>query len=247
VTTRALLALGAVVLLTAACGSGSGPSAASSSSAPGGSSTSSAAGPLAAWPCLANVPATAAVVPGTPELTVALVGTGPRVVILSNQSDEDLCSWLPLAQRLVGRGLEVALYDYVTSPRADLGRAITYVRSHGATAVSLLGASEGAKTSIVEGATLRPPVQSVVSLSAEEALQGVAVAPYAAKLRVPTLFLTAAQDAYGSTSATKAYYRTAAARTKRLVVVPGTAHGTALLNSASVTAAVLNFVDAHDR
>jgi hypothetical protein len=42
--------------------------------------------------------------------------------------------------------------------------------------VSLLGASEGAKTSIVEGATLRPPVQSVVSLSAEEALQGVAVA-----------------------------------------------------------------------
>jgi glycine cleavage system protein P-like pyridoxal-binding family len=59
--------------------------------------------------------------------------------------------------------------------------------------------------------------------------------------------LTAAQDAYGLTAATKGYYRTAATRTKRLVVVPGTAHGTALLNSASVTGVVLDFVDAHDR
>jgi pimeloyl-ACP methyl ester carboxylesterase len=176
-----------------------------------------------------------------------LVGKGTRVIILSNQSDEDLCSWLPLAQRLVDRGLKVALYDYVTSPRADLGRAIRYVRNHGATAVALVGASEGAKTSIVVGVKVKPPVQAVVSLSAEDALQGVAVAPYAAKLRIPTLFLTAGQDRYGSTSATKGYYRAAPARTKRLVVVPGTAHGTALLNSASVTAAVLNFVDVHDR
>jgi pimeloyl-ACP methyl ester carboxylesterase len=91
-----------------------------------------------------------------------------------------------------------------------------------------------------------PPVQTVVSLSAEAVLQGVAVAPYAATLRVPTLFVTAAQDAYGSTSATRGYYRTAPARTKRLVVVPGTAHGTTLLTSASVTDAVLDFVDAHE-
>jgi pimeloyl-ACP methyl ester carboxylesterase len=175
-----------------------------------------------------------------------LIGTRTRVVILSNQSDEDLCSWLPLAQRLVSRGLKVALYDYVSSPRADLGRAITYLRRHGATAVSLVGASQGAKTSIIEGATVTPPVQAVVSLSAEAVLQGVAVAPYAATLRVPTLFVTAAQDAYGSTSATRGYYRTAPARTKRLVVVPGTAHGTTLLTSASVTDAVLDFVDAHE-
>ena len=235
------------MLLAAACGSGSGPSAASPSSASAGSSSTHAAEPLAPWPCLANVHATPAAVPGTPELTVALIGAGTRVVILSNQSDEDLCSWLPLAQRLVGRGLKVALYDFVTSPRADLGRAITYLRGHGATAVSLVGASQGAKTSIVEAATVAPPVQAVVSLSAEDALQGVAVAPYAAKLRVPTLFLTAAQDAYGSTPATKGYYRTAPARTKRLVVVPGTAHGTALLTSASVTDTVLDFVAAHDR
>jgi pimeloyl-ACP methyl ester carboxylesterase len=242
------MALGVVVLLATACGSGSGPSAAASPSKSSPAEFSShAAGPLAAWPCLANVHATAVVVPGTIDLTLALVGTGTRVVILPNQSDQDLCSWLPLARQLAGRGLEVALYDYVTSPRADLGRAITYVRSHGVTAVTLVGASEGAKTSIVEGATVTPPVQAVVSLSAEDALQGVAVAPYAAKLNVPTLLLTAAQDAYGSTSATKGYYRTAATRTKRLVVVPGTAHGIALLASASVTAAVLDFVDAHDR
>lgn len=246
-TTRALLALGVVVLLATACGSGSGPSAVGPSKLSPAQSSNHAAGPLAAWPCLANLHATAVVVPGTIDLTLALVGRGRRVVILSNQSDQDLCSWLPLAQRMAGRGLEVALYDYVASPRADLGRAITYVRSHGATAVTLLGASEGAKTSIIEGATVTPLVQAVVSLSAEDALQGVAVGPYAAKLQVPTLLLTAAQDAYGSTSATKRYYRTAATRTKRLVVVPGTAHGTALLNSASVTAALLDFVDAHDR
>jgi hypothetical protein len=143
VTARALLALGPVVLLSAACGSGAGPSAASPSSASTGSSSTQAAGPLAPWPCLANAHATAAAVPGTPALTLALIGTRTRVVILSNQSDEDLCSWLPLAQRLVSRGLKVALYDYVSSPRADLGRAITYLRRHGATAVSLVGASQG--------------------------------------------------------------------------------------------------------
>jgi pimeloyl-ACP methyl ester carboxylesterase len=245
VTARALLALGPVVLLAAACGSGAAPSA-SRPSAGSASGSTHAAGPLAPWPCLASVQATAAVVPGTPELTVALVGTGTRFVILSNQSDEDLCSWLPLAQRLVARGLRAVLYDYVTSPRADLGRAIRYVRSHGATGVSLIGASQGAKTSIIEGATVAPPVQAVASMSAEDALQGVAVAPYAAMLRVPTLFVTAAQDGYGSTAATKGFYRTSPARMKRIVVVPGTAHGTALLTSASVTDAVLDFVDAHD-
>jgi pimeloyl-ACP methyl ester carboxylesterase len=112
--------------------------------------------------------------------------------------------------------------------------------------VALIGASEGAKTSIVDGATVSPPVQAVVSLSAEAALQGVAVAPYAAKLRVPTMFVTAAHDAYGATSATTGFYRAAPARTKRLVTVPGSAHGTALLRSAAVTTAVLAFVVAHD-
>ena len=50
--------------------------------------------------------------------------------------------------------------------------------------MTLVGASEGAKTSIVVGATVTPPVQAVVSLSAEDTLQGVPVAPYAAKLKV---------------------------------------------------------------
>ena len=46
------------------------------------------------------------------SLPVAVLGTGSRGVLLSNQSDEDLCAWLPLARTLARSGFRVGLYDY---------------------------------------------------------------------------------------------------------------------------------------
>ena len=118
---------------------------------------------------------------------------------------------------------------------------------HGAASVELVGASEGAKTSIMVAARLRRSPQAVVSLSAEDTLQGTPVAPAARRLHAPVLFVTARQDPYGSTEASGGFYRSAPAMVKRLVTVPGRAHGTALLANPTVRTTVLRFLAHHDR
>jgi hypothetical protein len=59
------------------------------------------------------------------------------------------------------------------------------------------------------------------------ALQGVPVAPYARKLAIPTFY--------------------ASATAKQLVIVPGAAHGTALLASSALAQDVTTFIQRHDR
>jgi pimeloyl-ACP methyl ester carboxylesterase len=83
----------------------------------------------------------------------------------------------------------------------------------------------------------------VVSLSAESTLAGMPVAPHAARLAAPALFVTASGDLFGAASATRAFYRSCPAPAKRLVVVPGTAHGTALLASGAVARDVTAFLE----
>ena len=46
----------------------------------------------------------------------AVLGTGPVGVVLSNQSDQNLCGWLPFAETLASRGFRVLVYDYGTAP-----------------------------------------------------------------------------------------------------------------------------------
>jgi pimeloyl-ACP methyl ester carboxylesterase len=198
------------------------------------------------WPCLNGTHTTVVVVPGTsPVLDIAVAGSGDRAVVFSDESDKDLCSWLPYARMLAADGFRVALYDYALAPRDDLAHVTGYLRAHGTHAIALVGASEGAKASIVVGSTLR--VQAVVSLSAEDALQGVPVAPYARKLAVPTFYASAADDAYGAASATRTFYKVAPATAKQLMIVPGAAHGTALLASPALARDVTTFIQQHDR
>jgi pimeloyl-ACP methyl ester carboxylesterase len=198
------------------------------------------------WPCLNGMHATVIGVPGTsPVLNLAVVGSGDRAVVFSDESDADLCSWLPYARMLAGDGLRVVLYDYALGPRDDLAHVTGYLRAQGTHAIALVGASEGAKASIVAGTSQR--VQAVVSLSAEDALSGLPVAPYARRLAVPTLYVSAADDPYGAASATRAFYKLAPATAKQLVIVPGTAHGTALLARPALARDVTAFIQRHDR
>lgn len=157
---------------------------------------------------------------------------GMKAVVLSNESDLDLCSWLPFAARLASAGYSPVLYNYAGPPGDDLDAITGWLSSHGAAQIALVGASEGAKASIIQAATAKNPPGALISLSAEDALMGVQVAPYAAALKVPTMFVTAASDNYGSTDATKGFQKSAREATKPLVVVPGSAHGVALLNTA---------------
>jgi pimeloyl-ACP methyl ester carboxylesterase len=163
-------------------------------------------------------------------LTLGIVGAGPRVVVLSNQSDENLCSWRPFSARLAASGYRVVLWDYGGGPPADELTAVVQRLRSSATRLVLMGASKGAKVSLIAAAQIRPVVQGVVSLSAESMLlPTVTVLDSVRHLHCPLLLVTAEQDAFGSAQAARQFLAAAPSRAKHLVTVPGTDHGTALL------------------
>jgi pimeloyl-ACP methyl ester carboxylesterase len=178
-------------------------------------------------------------------LRVQVLGSGTRAVVISEQSGEDLCAWKPYARSLVSRGYEVVLYDYIGPEDKNAAALTTWIRGQGATKVALLGGSEGAKASIVAGAALPDPPDAVVALSPEQVLNGDDVAPSAAKLRCPTLLVTADHDPYGSAEATANFQAVAPKGLSSRLVVAGTDHGIQLLDHSDVDARVLAFLRAH--
>ena len=181
------------------------------------------------------------------SIRAAVLGGGTAGLVLSNQSDRNLCSWLPFARTLTAGGYRVLLYDYArASADVEAAAAAVELRRLGARSVTLVGASEGAKASIIAAARPATPVDGVVSLSAERYLGGTDVLPSARKLSRPALFVTARDDPY-SQSDTPQLYAACPALQKRLVVVPGDAHGVDLLTGPTadpVHDAILAFLAA---
>jgi pimeloyl-ACP methyl ester carboxylesterase len=185
---------------------------------------------------------------------VTVLGHGPAGVVLSNQSDRDLCGWLPFGRVLAARGFQVLLHNGGMSGGDlvdDVAAAAGELRRLGARRVLLMGASQGAKASLVAAGGIHPPVAGVVSLSAEEGLRGIDVVKATTKVRVPVLLVTSRHDPYGSTEAAPELYRALAhAPSRQVLEVDGDAHGVDLLSGAvgpRVQAAVLGFLRHHAR
>src|SRR5215218_5039631 len=167
--------------------------------------------------------------PGTAQLVdvgggsqAAVLGTGPVGVVLSNQSDQNFCGWLPFAKTLASRGFRVLVYDYGTAadPAGDIVNAAAKLRELGVRTVLLAGASRGANASLIAAPGITPPVARVVSLSAERAMLGQDVLPFVAKLKAPVLFITARGDRYGAADATPQHFKAATkSSSRRLEVV----------------------------
>lgn len=234
-------ACAAIVMLTilATVGCGRSATAPPPKVTAGGATVSSRPAPLCAG---ASAAATLRVSAGSETIQVEILGTGAVTVILSNASDQDLCSWFPYAQTLVNKGFRVALWNYGGTSALDELAAIIPAVHAGSGNVVLMGASKGAKTSLVTAKHLDAPyVLAVVCLSAEATLQpDVDVASTAAGLAVPTLLVTAANDPYGSAEALDPIRRGLA--DARVLRVPGAEHGTALLNDTAVFDGVLTFL-----
>jgi pimeloyl-ACP methyl ester carboxylesterase len=236
------------LLLLAACGPGHPAASAPSPAAPRTAVPAPSAS-AALDGCFTAARGVIKTVPdaGSGTLTLATVGHGPRVVVLSNESDENLCSWLPLSARLAASGYRVVLWDYGGNlPPDELVGLVERLRSAGTARIVLMGASEGAKASLIAGAHLRHRVRGVVSLSAESVLQpAIMVVNSVRRLHCPLLLVTATQDPYGSAPAAREFLAASPSQAKRLVTVPGTEHGTALLagpSAARTLPAILTFL-----
>lgn len=241
---RLILAAVAAVLL-AACGSAAPPagSHAQVSSMPPGATPAVAATTLDG--CLpARTARLLSVSLQGETLPVAVLGTGAVTVVLSEQSDERLCSWLPFARHLTARNFRVAVWDFGGhDPVAELAAVVTALRAAGDGKMILAGASEGAKVSLIVAAQRRPPPLGVLSLSAEAELQGTPVAPAVHRLPCPALLVTAVSDPWDTAGAAHAFLATAPPGRVQLMTVPGSDHGTALL-AGSGAAQVLARIDA---
>jgi len=176
----------------------------------------------------------------TGPVPVELLGTGATTVVLSNSSDQDRCAWVPFARTLVDKGFRVALWDYGDgAPQTELAGIVSAVRGR----VILLGASKGAKTSLVAARQLGSAVAGVVSLSAEARLApDIDVASASAGITVPVLLVTADNDPYGSAQALDGIRRGLA--NAQVLRVPGSAHGTLLLDDPAISAQILAFLTA---
>ena len=184
--------------------------------------------------------------PGGHRTAAAVLGVGTTGVVLSNQSGNSLCAWLPFARRLAGRGIRVLVYDYRwgTQP-AEATAAAAGLRRLGVHRLILVGASLGAGASLVAASARPRGVVGVVSLSGESFIRGVPRA--VRRLVLPVLFAAAEEDDYGAGMDARDFYARAPSRDKRLVIVPGRAHGTDLLSDPTVRDTVADWLVAHLR
>jgi serine aminopeptidase S33 family len=176
-------------------------------------------------------------------------GAGNTGIVLSNQSDEDLCKWRALAGQLATKHYMVVLFNYGSGqPFDEIAAAAEKLRALRADKVFLIGASKGAKSSIIAATQIKPPVAGVVSISAERLLQRTDVMQFAARLTVPILFVTSEADPYGSVDASRSFYENSPSQDKQIVTVPGADHGVALVANDShpdVVAKIVGFLQMH--
>lgn len=179
------------------------------------------------------------------SIRAAVLGRSRAGVVLSNQSDESLCAWLPFAHVLRSAGYTVLLYDYSFGTyRNEVRAAVRKLKQRGTHRVALIGASQGAKVAI-QAAGSGVHVAGVVSLSAERYLGAADMKRPASRLHKPVIFFASKDDPLGAASAARLFYRVCPSTRKQLVILDGDLHGIDLLtgpDGQSVTNQILAFL-----
>ncbi len=175
-------------------------------------------------------------------------GNGSSAVVLSHMRPSDQTSWFRFAGRLADAGYLVLTYDFrgycpggeggcsqgsrdITAMWQDVVGAIEFVRSRGATSVSLVGASMGGTASLVAASREGVDVRAVITLSAPVSIEGLVVdGALLSRVSVGKLFIAGVGDAVAATDAESLYGQ--APPPKRVEIVPADDHGTDLLTGS---------------
>jgi dienelactone hydrolase len=177
------------------------------------------------------------------------LGSGPVGIVLAHGSQGSLCEWIGYARELAAAGYRVLPYDAgpeFNGVGLDAEAAIEALRRAGAQRVVVMGSSLGALAVLVAGAALPVQPDAVVSLSAPDSVGYLHGLDAVARLRSPVLFMASEDDQPFSDSA-RSLYAAAASSDKQLRVVPGSAHGSDLLEDPALHDFVWSFIAAHTR
>ena len=175
------------------------------------------------------------------QLGGRLFGSGHAGVILCHMYPADQSSWYLTAQELAAQGYLVLTFDFrgygqsggakeIDKLDRDVSAAVTEIRSNGAEAVVLAGASMGGTAALIAGdkaqALSSIRLAGIATLSAPVEFMGLSAAGSVPHLVVPLLFIAAEGDA-GAAGARQ--LEQLSFNKGNLQMLPGSDHGTALL------------------
>jgi dienelactone hydrolase len=234
----------------AACSTSDGPTKSGSSShvASGAALTPSVAPTEAPVPpCLTDAEVQknlrTVVLPGGGKRQAAEWGSGSVGVLLSHQSDGDLCQWRDYALTLARRGYRALALSYQDASAEEALAAVKALRKDGGRTVVLVGASMGGTISLAAAARMSPPPAAVISLSGPRAFNSVDALAGVKKLRMPLFFAAGGLDEPFASDARTLYRAATHASTRRLLIDAGTgAHGVAFLDGGKVQKAMEAFL-----
>jgi dienelactone hydrolase len=265
----AIMLAAALALSVAGCrGSGAGsaagggrPSATGTAAANAGTATSSSTsspGSVTEVRGPPNAPGRLTTIRASDGVRLAAIeaGSGERgVVLIPELGRAGKCGWWDYAAYLAAHGFRVVLFDHrctgesgcpqsgtaPTGLTSDIQGAVIRLRQQGATAIALLGASQGGAEALITATLPQRGVTGVAALSADELSASLAADPYpatalaaAARLRLPVLFAVAKGDPYVSVQQTRQLYQGAGSRHKQLVILgPEQGHGWDLVTAQS--------------
>jgi pimeloyl-ACP methyl ester carboxylesterase len=178
-------------------------------------------------------------------------------VVLAHMFPGDRSSWSEFSALLAQEGYRTLAFDFrgyggsggekdIPEIWRDVLAATVVLREKGSTKVVVVGASMGGTAALVAAAREPEAIDGVVTLSAPSTFMGLTAAPESlVGVSVPKLFVAA--DGDGSAAQTAQAFYDQAPPPKRVEIVPGTEHGTDLLQgrqSEVVRRLVTSFLEA---
>jgi dienelactone hydrolase len=181
----------------------------------------------------------------TPLLGV-LLGSGSRGVVLAHGQNGDFCEWLPYGRELAASGFRVLAYNSRPGIRVDLdmAAALEALRRAGTEHVVAMGSSAGAIAALIGSASLPSAPAAVVSLSAPASYGPLNALQAVRRLQAP-IFFAASEEDEPFVSDARNLYAASASPDRRLEILPGGAHGSAMLQDPAFRGRVAAFLVAH--
>lgn len=182
-------------------------------------------------------------------LSGLLLGEGSKGVTLGHASGWDVCSWLPMAEKLADHGYQVILWSYrynnpngeatgksLSREDLDVLAAAQVLTERGVTKIVSAGASIGGTSSAVAAPHI-PQLAGLAILSSPRTLLGSESPPNLSaveaskNIRVPSFFAVSTNDPTGDYySEVEALYKASASEQKEFVAIDEYAHGTDMLS-----------------